>query len=255
MGDSETECSLAEDECESPILYSTNHASTVVQSQVLQSQSETQGVDAIFALSQLDSLLDQPAPRLPRTVLSFPPQGPTKFAEGKVAQHSGVTKVRTLDQILQQLSRFFISRANLMHHLDIGDMRLLIHACGERVNSKATKAILSDKLLQLLQEGALNKYCNSLGLSALHVNHNIAAPLVRQPSQGASETQAEAPVISGRESTTHSTRVETTTAAALLTAAAIPPAAVQTQALFVADDPSLWAPVADGEVSPHGLST
>ena len=239
-----------EDECDSPILYS---AKLTVVSNV-HSQSQTQGENAMIALSQLDSLLDYPMSQV-QTVNNLFPTRPTTaniVAEPRAVTSTGSTKVRTLDQILHHLSKFVINKANLMHYLDVSDMRMLIYACGERMNAKTTKGMMSDKLLQLIQLGALNQFCSALNLPAVHVNSNISAPVVKQISKGSSETQLMEPVVeSFRESNTGVAQKNAPVATAAPAPAPSPVPAIPSKALFLADDPCLWTPVADGEHTLH----
>lgn len=223
----------------------------------------------MLALSQLDSLLEYPASQL-QIENTLPIRAAiTNHAatDARIAPKTSAPKeVRSLDQVVQQLSKFTINKVNLMHYLDASDMKLLIFAAGDRVSARATKGVMADLLLPLIQRGSLNKYCTAMNLPVLHASYNVSAPLMRQPSRGLSETQIETHIetqlgINCEASSMQSKAKQhaseplvapnavlpiTQPIAQLSSTAPSAPTSLTPKVLFVMGDPAMWAPVCDG---------
>lgn len=269
MGDSETECSDPLSECESPILYS--RAPSVVnlrptevpshepqtseyrpaesetfapqfesESQFTfpQTQAYSQNIATLDALAGLDSMLASPIPMVNRTSIV-----PTKPATAKqIVRTSSTTqagvRVRTLDRIMEKIPKQNISKITLGAQLDVTDMKLLIHACGELVPSKTTKGSLCDKLLYLIESGTLGKVFSCLQRIGVQSNITQVPPTLKEslpettiePQPPSTNQLQRASSVRSETQATQATQATQSSSRAVLVAEA---------------DPSQWAPVTD----------
>jgi len=275
MGDSETECSDHLSECESPVLYSRMPSSSNLNTvEVLrepqntelqqnacasqfegesqfpfpQTQTYQESIGTLDALAGLDSMLANPVSLVNRTsIVPAKPIPAKQITRTPSATQAGGVKVRTLDRILEKISKCNLNKYSLSAQLDVTDMRLLIHACGEVVSSKTTKTTLCDKLVHLIECGTLGKVFSSVQSLNVQSSKSLPPPVVNAqapptPKESLPETYAETQLLQRSSSANQLQRASSVRS----------DTQASSRAVVVAEaDTGLWAPVTDGEAPAH----
>ena len=157
QGDSETEGpDSSDDGTESPIL-----CSGLKPSQHQAEISVSQNTCAFDALADLDSMLDYPMSQAQAPVSKPVIQLPARTVHQSQTANAH-SKVRSLDQVVLRMPTGSITSSSLSANLDLMDMRLLIHACGEKIGGSLTKPVYCARLLALHENGSLSKICNMM---------------------------------------------------------------------------------------------
>lgn len=197
-----------------------------------ETQAYSQNIATLDALAGLDSMLASPIPLVNRSSIV-----PTKAATAKqIVRTSSATqagvRVRTLDRILEKIPKQNVSKITLGAQLDVTDMKLLIHACGELVPSKTTKGSLCDKLLYLIESGTLGKVFSCLQRIGVQSNITQVPPTLKE-SLPETTIEPQPPSINQLQRAS-SVRSETQATQS------------SSRAVLVAEaDPNQWAPVTD----------
>ena len=169
MGDSETEADLSGDESclggESPVLYIGTNISKMINTTTI-SQNNNVEIEnyqescTMDALADLDSMLERP---------TVPPMKSFASTTCTVSRTAGITKTtrkdkkdnkttRSIPEILAKLPSSILKISTLVERLESQDLRVLLNACGVRALSNLTKVACAERLLPLINQGALDTF-------------------------------------------------------------------------------------------------
>lgn len=169
MGDSETEADLSGDEScsgeESPVLYIGTNISKMINTTTI-SQNNNVEIEnyqescTMDALADLDSMLERPI---------VPPMKSFASTTCTLSRTAGITKTirkdkkdnkttRSIPEVLAKLPSGILKISTLVERLESQDLRVLLNACGVRALSNLTKVACAERLLPLINQGALDTF-------------------------------------------------------------------------------------------------